>query len=127
MIVGEARETLGPTDLYGNYEVCGGTPANFTRDACAPRNMETGPPSRCFGVTGRMPVLRCSDEDLQRFGSGMGGEFDGLGGLLQGKAVGDEAANVQLPGKNQPGNFALEGEIRRITAEQVFFIDADPG
>lgn len=57
----------------------------------------------------------------------MGGEFDGLGGLLQGKAVGDEAAHVQLPGKNQPGNLALEGEIRRITAEQVLLIHTNAG
>lgn len=57
----------------------------------------------------------------------MGGEFDGGGGLFQGKLMGNDLADVQFSGKNQPRDFLLQGIIGGIAAEQVFFVDADTG
>ena len=41
----------------------------------------------------------------------MGGEVDSGGGLLERKLVSDDLANVQFSGKNQAGDFLLEGII----------------
>ena len=57
----------------------------------------------------------------------MGGQIYGWGGFGQVKAVGDQAAHVQLAAEYEPGDFALEGEIGGITAQKVLFIDADAG
>ena len=57
----------------------------------------------------------------------MGGQINRFRSFIQGKMVGNQATDVQLPGEYQPCHFALEGEIRRIAAKQVFFVDAHGG
>jgi hypothetical protein len=51
----------------------------------------------------------------------------GFGGSIQPKPVGNEAADVQLAGEYQPGDFRLDGEISGITPQQVFFVHTDGG
>ena len=57
----------------------------------------------------------------------MGSEIDGLGGLFQREAVGDQFAHVELAREDQAGDFALQGEIGGVAAEEVLLIDADGG
>jgi hypothetical protein len=41
--------------------------------------------------------------------------------------MGDERAHVELTAEDEPGNFALEGEISGITADEIFFVHANGG
>lgn len=71
--------------------------------------------------------LNCSrtHEDFERFGGGMRGELDGFCGFFQGKTMGDQAADVELAGEDEAGDFLLQGEIGGVAAEEVLFINAD--
>jgi hypothetical protein len=51
------------------------------------------------------------DDDFQGIGGRPGGQGDGGSGLFQREMMGDQAAHVQPAGKNQAGDFTLEGKI----------------
>lgn len=39
--------------------------------------------------------------------------------------MGDQITHIQPAAEDEPGDFALEGEIGGIAADEVFFIHAD--
>ena len=39
--------------------------------------------------------------------------------------MGDEFSDIEPARENEAGDFALQGDVRRIAANEVFFIDAD--
>src|SRR5437867_8848814 len=55
----------------------------------------------------------------------MCGQFDRSGRLVERKLMRHKSPDIQLPRKNQPGDLVLEGEICRIAANEVLFIDAN--
>ena len=57
----------------------------------------------------------------------MGSQGDGGRRLIQREIMGNERAHVEPAGENEPGDFALEREIGRVAADEVFFVEADGG
>ena len=65
------------------------------------------------------------DQDLQGVGGWFGSEGDGGGGFREREAVGDERPDIELALEDQPGDVALEGEVRGITSREGLLVDAD--
>ena len=55
----------------------------------------------------------------------MRGEFHGGGRFREREPVRDQRAHVELPAEHQPRDLFLQGEIRRVAADQIYFIHAD--
>src|SRR5512138_3151343 len=70
---------------------------------------------------------RLGHDDLQRAFGGMSRQIHRGGGFLERELVGNQAPHIHTTGKDQTSNVTLYQEIRGITAEQIFFIDADRG
>ena len=64
-------------------------------------------------------------DDLQRIRSRVCREPDRCRGLFQGKAVREERADIESPGKNQTGHFGLQREIGGVAANEVFFVQTN--
>ena len=57
----------------------------------------------------------------------MRGQRDGIGRLFQSKAMRNQRTDIESPEKNESCHFALQGEVGRVTAKQVFFIHTNGG
>ncbi len=57
----------------------------------------------------------------------MGSQGHGLGGLFKREKMGDQLPHVEPAREDEARDFALEGEIGGIAAEQIFFVHADGG
>jgi hypothetical protein len=68
-----------------------------------------------------------TNHDFQGIFGGLGRQLDGGGGLLERKAMGDQLPHVEPARKDEAGDFALEGEIGGVAAEQIFFVHAYRG
>jgi len=65
------------------------------------------------------------NQNLQRIGPGAGRERDGGGGFCQREAVGDEPADVEPAGEDEPCDFGLQGEVGGVAADEVLLVHAD--
>ena len=65
------------------------------------------------------------DQDLEGVGRRLGSEGDGGGCFREREAVGDKRPDIELALEDQSGDFALEGEVRRITSREGLLVDAD--
>ena len=68
-----------------------------------------------------------TNHDFQRIFRGAGGQLDGGGGLFERERMGDQWAHVELAREDEARDFALEGEIGGIAAEQILFVHANGG
>ena len=57
----------------------------------------------------------------------MGSQGHGGGGLFQREKMGDQWPHVEPAGEDEARDFALEGEIGGVAAEQIFFVHANGG
>src|SRR5437764_168265 len=53
----------------------------------------------------------------------MCGQLDSFSRLFEWESVGYERIYVQFAGKNDSSDFGLQGQVRRVASDQVFFID----
>ena len=71
------------------------------------------------------PIAAHVHQNFQRIRRRVAGQLDGGRSFIQSKRMGDEFAQVELTAEHEAGDFALEGEIGRIAADEIFLVHAD--
>ena len=56
-------------------------------------------------------VVGTAHQNFKGVGRRVCGQSHSLSGLFQSEPVGDQGAHIHFAGKDQPGNFALQGEV----------------